>query len=146
MFSKSQSNKAVSSECGERKKKKKQKNKTKKHGTGGGGGGWQLVLCKLALHRNWTGSWTTGYIIYPALSYEDALKLANISSLAVRRRELCDKYLKKIHMKDHPNSFLVNKTPAGTTHNYSLRPRAAVERNSSACQTLGSSSFITLWH
>ena len=38
MFSKSQSNKAVSSECGERKKTKKQKNKTKKHGTGGGGG------------------------------------------------------------------------------------------------------------
>ena len=53
------------------------------------------------------------YIIYPALSYEDAVKLANISSLAVRRSELCDKYLKKIHMKDHKINFLVNKTPAG---------------------------------
>ena len=78
------------------------------------------------------------YIIYPALSYEDTLKLANISTLAVRRSGLCDKYLKKIHMKDHPISFLLNKTPAGTTHNYSLRPRAAIKRNSSACRTLRS--------
>ena len=73
----------------------------------------------------------TLYIIYPALSYEDALKLANISSLAVRRIELCDKYLEKIHMKGHPINFLVTKTPAGTTHNYSLRSRAASGRNSS---------------
>ena len=86
------------------------------------------------------------YIIYPALSYEDALKLANISSLAVRRSELCEhvQYLKKIHMKDHPINFLVNNLLASTTHNYSLRPRAAFERNSSACRTLRSSSFITL--
>ena len=83
-------------------------------------------------------------IIYPAPSYDDALKLANISSVAVRRIELCDKYLEKIHMKGHPINFLVNKTPAGTTHNYSLRPRAASRRNSSACRTLRSSSFITL--
>ena len=84
------------------------------------------------------------YIIYPPLIYEDALKLANISSLAVRRIELCDKYLEKIHMKGHLINFLVNKTPAGTTHNYSLRPRAAGGRNSSVCRTLRCSSFITL--
>ena len=78
------------------------------------------------------------YIIYPALSYEDALKLANISSLAVRKIELCDKHLEKIHMKGHPTNFLKNKTLAGTTHNYSLRPRAANGRNSSACRTLRS--------
>ena len=61
-------------------------------------------------------------IIYPSLSYADALISAQTTSLALRKSQLSMKYLQKLHSISRPNNFLPPSS-SGHSHDYNLRTK-----------------------
>ena len=61
-------------------------------------------------------------IIYPSLSYADALISAQTTSLALRKSQLSMKYLQKLHSISRPNNFLLPSS-SGHSHDYNLRTK-----------------------
>ena len=61
-------------------------------------------------------------IIYPSLSYADALSSAQTTSLALRKSQLSMKYLQKLHSISRPNNFLLPSS-SGHSHDYNLRTK-----------------------
>ena len=85
-------------------------------------------------------------IIFPHLTYEQALTEAGIETLAERRYALCLSYILKLKDRNHPLHFLLPKS-VSVNRPYNLRSATASSlilfRNKSFCKTQRSSNFIT---
>ena len=66
------------------------------------------------------------HIMYPRLSYLDALNTINLSSLKERRTQLCCIYIQKMSQIDNPINFLMLRR-ATNGHSYNLRPATTIE-------------------
>ena len=85
-------------------------------------------------------------IIFPHLTYEQALIEAGIETLAERRYALCLLYILKLKDQNHPLQFLLPRS-VSVNRPYNLRSATASSsilfRNKSFCKTQRSSNFIT---
>ena len=61
-------------------------------------------------------------IIYPSINYDDALSLCQLSTLADRRAQLCNKFISKISQSEHSINFLVPRLASNRVYTYNLRP------------------------
>ena len=85
-------------------------------------------------------------IIFPHLTYEQALIGAGIETLAERQYALCLSYILKLKDQNHPLHFLLPRS-VSVNRPYNLRSATASSsilfRNKSFCKTQRSSNFIT---
>ena len=63
-------------------------------------------------------------IIYPAISYDDALAKANLVSLECRRHDLCYKYINSLP-EDHPVKKIIYARTVDIPQHYELRSNAS---------------------
>ena len=85
-------------------------------------------------------------VIFPHLTYEQALVEAGIETLAERQYALCLSYILKLKDQNHPLLFLLPRS-VSVNRPYNRRSAAASSsilfRNKSFCKTQRSSNFIT---
>ena len=85
-------------------------------------------------------------IIFPkAETYAEALRLAEIKTLAERRQELCIRYMNKMRQEDHPLNHLL-PTPIRKPQKYNMRHVSKdhyLYRNALFCRTKRAESFFT---
>ena len=65
-------------------------------------------------------------IIYPSLTYEDALVHSSLKTLVARRKDLCKSFMHKlrsnnINVNNNPVAQLINTQSQVPEHNYQLR-------------------------
>ena len=73
-------------------------------------------------------------VIYPYLSYADALSSAQTTSLAMRRSQSCMKYIQQFHNISHPNHSVLLPSSRGHPHDYNVRTKTT--SNTKACCAL----------
>ena len=85
------------------------------------------------------------FIMFPTLSYKEALLRTNLTTLEDRRKSLCCNYLSKMSNNCHPINFLLPKLE-NQSSSYSLRSkntRRILYDNRQFCKSQRSSSFFT---
>ena len=59
-------------------------------------------------------------IIFPLMSYNEALNALNLTTLSDRRAHLCQVYIDRLRNENHPLHFMLPKQEE-VVHNYNLR-------------------------
>ena len=80
-------------------------------------------------------------IIYPAISYDDALAKANLVSLECRRHDLCYKYINSLP-EDHPVKKMIYARTVDIPQHYELRSNAS--RRLAPARTNRLSQFVSV--
>lgn len=80
-------------------------------------------------------------IIYPAISYDDALAKANLVSLECRRHDLCYKYINSLP-EDHPVKRIIYARTVDIPQHY--EPRSNASRRLAPARTNRLSEFVSV--
>lgn len=80
-------------------------------------------------------------IIYPAISYDDALATANLVSLECRRHDLCYKYINSLP-EDHPVKKIIYARTVDIPQHYESRSNAS--RRLAPARTNRLSQFVSV--
>ena len=80
-------------------------------------------------------------IIFPLMSYNEALNALNLTTLSDSRAHLCQVYIDRLRNENHPLHFMLPKQEE-VVHNYNLRP--GISRSTRpTCRTKRMQEFVT---
>ena len=80
-------------------------------------------------------------IIFPLMSYNEALNALNLTTLSDRRAHLCQVYIDRLRNENHPLHFMLPKQEE-VVHNYNLR--SGISRSTRpTCRTKRTQEFVT---
>ena len=80
-------------------------------------------------------------IIFPLMSYNEALNALNLTTLSDRRAHLCQVYIDRLRNDNHPLHFMLPKQEE-VVHNYNLRSGISRSKRPT-CRTKRTQEFVT---